>query len=72
MSEPVRLSKSQSMQENNWESTLQRYAPYLLIVCLIILTLLIFALVFTVMGVSANTLTGNEGNAYYYHMKDVI
>ncbi|MBR3213197.1 MAG: hypothetical protein IKF79_01660 [Methanosphaera sp.] len=72
MSEPVRLSKSQSMQENNWESTLQRYAPYLLIVCFIILTLLIFALVFTVMGVSANTLTGNEGNAYYYHMKDVI
>ena len=69
---PVRLSKSQSMQENNWESTLQRYAPYLLIVCFIILTLLIFALVFTVMGVSANTLTGNEGNAYYYHMKDVI
>ena len=72
MSEPVRLSKSQSMQKNNWESTLQRYAPYLLIVCFIILTLLIFALVFTVMGVSANTLTGNEGNAYYYHMKDVI
>ena len=72
MNKPVRLSKSQSMQENNWESTLQRYAPYLLIVCFIILTLLIFALVFTVMGVSANTLTGNEGNAYYYHMKDVI
>ena len=71
MSEPVRLSKSQSMQENNWESTLQRYAPYLLIVCFIILTLLIFALVFTVMGVSASSLTGTEANGYYYHLEKI-
>ena len=71
MNEPVRLSKSQSMQENNWESTLQRYAPYLLIVCLIILTLLIFALVFTVMGVSASSLTGTEANGYYYHLEKI-
>ena len=68
---PVRLSKS-SMQENNWESTLQRYAPYLLIVCLIILTLLIFALVFTVMGASASSLTGTEANGYYYHLEELI
>ena len=68
---PVRLSKSQSMQENNWESTLQRYAPYLLIVCFIILTLLIFALVFTVMGVSASSLTGTEANGYYYHLEKI-
>ena len=68
---PVRLSKSQSMQENNWESTLQRYAPYLLIVCLIILVLLIFALVFTVMGVSASSLTGTEANGYYYHLEKI-
>jgi hypothetical protein len=71
MSEPVRLSKSKSMQENNWESTLQRYAPYLLIVCFIILTLLIFALVFTVMGVSASSLTGTEANGYYYHLEKI-
>ena len=69
---PVRLSKSQSMQENNWESTLQRYAPYLLIVCLIILTLLIFALVCVVMGVSASSLTNTEANGYYYHLQELI
>jgi hypothetical protein len=59
------------MQENNWESTLQRYAPYLLIVCFIILVLLIFALVFTVMGVSASSLTGTEANGYYYHLEKI-
>ena len=71
MNEPVRLSKSQSMQEEKWESTLQRYAPYLLIVCFIILVLLIFALVFTVMGVSASSLTGTEANGYYYHLEKI-
>ena len=71
MPEPVRLSKSQSMQENNWESTLQRYAPYLLIVCFIILTLLIFALACAVMGVSASSITGTEANMYYYGMEKI-
>ena len=68
---PVRLSKSQSMQENKWESTLQRYAPYLLIVCFIILVLLIFALACAVMGVSASSITGTEANMYYYGMEKI-
>jgi hypothetical protein len=59
----ARLSKS-SMQEDNWESTLQRYAPYLLIVCLIILILLIIALACALMGVSAHSLTGTEANLW--------
>jgi hypothetical protein len=38
----------------------------------IILTLLIFALVCVVMGVSASSLTNTEANGYYYHLQELI
>ena len=70
MSNKVRLSK----QSNNisWEQRLAPYVPYILLCLFIMLALLIFALVFTVMGVSANSLTGTEANGYYYHLEEII
>ena len=69
MSEPVRLSKSN--KAIGWEQRITPYVPYILLCLFIILALLIFALVFTVMGVSASSLTGTEANGYYYHLEKI-
>ena len=70
MPEPVRLSKSNNAR--SWEQRITPYVPYILLCLFIILALLIFALVFTVMGVSASSLTGTEANGYYYHLQELI
>ena len=69
MSEPVRLSKSN--KAIGWEQRITPYVPYILLWLFIILALLIFALVFTVMRVSASSLTGTEANGYYYHLEKI-
>ena len=70
MNSKVRLSKSNNAR--SWEQRIAPYVPYILLCLFIILALLIFALVFTVMGVSASSLTGTEANGYYYHLQELI
>lgn len=53
------------------ESWLQRHAPTLLTICIIILFLLIVALIVTIFSIYAAP-TGTEANAYYYHLEDII
>ena len=67
---PVRLSKQSDTM--SWEQRITPYVPYILLCLFIILTLLIFALVCVVMGVSAGSLTNTEANGYYYHLQELI
>ncbi len=46
------------------KSTLEIYAPYILMLCIIILVLLIIAVIFTMAGLHANSLTGTEANLH--------
>lgn len=46
------------------KSTMEIYAPYIVMVCIIILVLLIIAVIFTMTGLHANSLTGSEANVY--------
>ena len=59
MSNPARLHP-----EPEQKSLLEIYAPYILITCIIILVLLIIAVIFTMMGLHANSLTGTEANTW--------
>ena len=47
------------------------YAPYIIVICLIILVFLIIALVMVVTGVHANTLTGSEAN-HWQNLQTII
>ena len=46
------------------KSTMEIYAPYIVMVCIIILVLLIIAVIFTMTGLHANSLTGTEANTW--------
>ena len=70
MCDPVRLSKQSDTMR--WEQRITPYVPYILLCLFIILTLLIFALVCVVMGVSVSSLTNTEANGYYYHLQELI
>lgn len=70
MSKPVRLSKSHTMQEN-MESWLDRHAPLLLLICIILLGCLIVALIVTLFTVAA-TPTATEANLWYNNLERII
>ena len=46
------------------KSFMEIYAPYIVMVCIIILVLLIIAVIFTMTGLHANSLTGTEANTW--------
>ena len=46
------------------KTLMEIYAPYIVIVCIIILVLLIIAVIFTMTGLHANSLTGTEANTW--------
>ena len=56
----------------SWEQRIAPYVPYLLLILILILILLIVALVCTLMGVSAHSITGTEQNLYFNHLEDII
>ena len=53
------------------KSFMEIYAPYFLIIAIIILVLLIIAVVFTMTGLRANSLTGSEANTWQ-NMESII
>ena len=53
------------------KSLMEIYAPYIVIVCIIVLILLIIAVIFTMMGIHANSLTGTEAN-HWQNMEAII
>ena len=70
MSKPVRLSKSYTMHER-MEQWIQRHAPLLLFICIIILGCLIVALIVTMFAVTAAP-TATEANVFYNHLEAII
>ena len=69
-SNPVRLSKSNTMQEN-MESWLDRHAPLLLFICIIILFFLIVAVIVAWFNVAAAP-TATEANLWYNNLERII
>ena len=71
MNDPVRLQKVNDAQPcyNSMEAWLQRHAILILTICIIVL----FVLVFALMGVvfSGHFLSMTESNGYYYHMNQL-
>ena len=71
MNDPVRLGKQDNVQPcyNSLEAWLQRHAILILTICIIVL----FVLVFALMGVvfSGHFLSMTESNGYYYHMNQL-
>lgn len=63
MDKPVRLGKSENCHRG-LEAWLQNHATPILLVCIILLFLLIVALLMTMLGVHANTVTGTEANVW--------
>lgn len=53
------------------KSMMEIYAPYILMFCIIILVLLIIAVIFTMTGLHANSLTGSEANTWQ-NMESII
>jgi hypothetical protein len=69
---PVDLHKKEDINfAMKWEAWVQRHAPILLLLSLIILVLLVIALACAIMGVSAHSLTGTEANNFYYHLEEL-
>ena len=71
MSKPVRLSKKQNTTMN-WESTLQKYSPYIMLILMIVLIILIIGLIVTIANMGGGNVTMTESNNYYYHLKDIV
>ena len=71
MQEPARLHKADNCHRGI-EAYLQRYAPFFLIMCIIVLVLLVIALAMALTGVRAYQLTGTEANAMYNHLGDIV
>ena len=69
MNKPVRLSKQ---EDTTWEDTLQRYSPYILIICMIILVILIIATIIAFVNMTGGNVTMVESGNYYNHFQDVI
>ena len=71
MSKPVRLHKVDDAQPfyNSLEAWLQSHAILILTICIIVL----FVLVFALMGVvfSGHFLSMTESNGYYYHLQNL-
>ena len=63
---PARLQKQEEPKP-----FLETYAPYFIIVCIILLVLLIIAILFVCVGVHANTLTGTEAN-HWQNLEAII
>ena len=64
-SEPVRLQKKEKHSiQSGFESACERIAPYVLVACIIVISVLLFV-VLVKYGAS---LTGTEANQYYYHL----
>ena len=68
---PARLHKADNCHRGI-EAYLQRYAPFFLIICIIVLVVLIIALAMAVTGVHAYQLTGTEANLQYNHLEQII
>ena len=68
MSQPARLSKSETTR---WEAWMERHAPLLLFICIIILGCLIVALIVTMFAVTAAP-TATEANVFYNHLEAII
>ena len=71
MNDPVRLERVNESQPfyNSLEAWLQRHAILILTICIIVL----FVLVFALMGVvfSGHFLSMTESNGYYYHLRNI-
>ena len=71
MNDPVRLQKVNDAQPcyNSLEAWLNRHVILILTICIIVL----FVLVFALMGVvfSGHFLSMTESNGYYYHMNQL-
>lgn len=66
---PARLAKQPTTPR--WEAWMQRHAPIIIIICLIILFALIVGLIAAMFTVAA-TPTGTEANVYYYQLERII
>ena len=69
MSKPVRLSKQNTTR---WESTLQKYSPYILLILMIVLLILIIATIVAIVHMGGGNVTMVESGNYYNHFQDVI
>lgn len=55
-----------------FEAWVTPYAPFFLIMSIIVLVLLVIALAMALTGVHAYQLTGTEANAMYNHLGDIV
>ena len=69
VNKPVRLAKQNT---TSWESTLQRYSPYILLILIIVLLILIIATIIAVAHMGGSNVTMVESGNYYNHFQDVI